>query len=318
MLQGGDITRANGTGGLCALSLSEGVKSFEDENLGWREIDAPGLVCMANRGPGTNTSQFFITLDECRYLTEKHTLFGKVVSGMDVVQKVGEVPVDAGDRPLEDVIVVECGLLEFPGHKKGGSGKRRESDQEGKPERSSSRGRSRHHTDASAAQGRRAGGTALDGVGSSNAQKPTDADNTPLRGRSRTPVPTDPLSPAKTKSQSSPEHRHHRERDQHRHHDRRHHRHRRSRSPITRSRSPRHHHYHRRRDSYTRADDPEAEERIAREERAREGLRRYDDVLPAPVPAPPVEGEVKFKGRGTMRYRERKQWGQGDSYGRLN
>ncbi|KAG9856153.1 hypothetical protein KCU77_g5697, partial [Aureobasidium melanogenum] len=57
MVQGGDITRGDGTGG---DSIYGG--DFEDENLGWRDMDAAGLVCMANRGKATNSSQFFITL----------------------------------------------------------------------------------------------------------------------------------------------------------------------------------------------------------------------------------------------------------------
>lgn len=57
MIQGGDITRADGTGGVSIYG-----DTFDDENLGWRKIDKEGLVCMANRGPDTNNSQFFITV----------------------------------------------------------------------------------------------------------------------------------------------------------------------------------------------------------------------------------------------------------------
>jgi len=57
MIQGGDITKGNGTGGASIYG-----ETFEDEKLGWMSIDGPGIVCMANRGPNTNNSQFFISV----------------------------------------------------------------------------------------------------------------------------------------------------------------------------------------------------------------------------------------------------------------
>ncbi|KAL8651771.1 MAG: hypothetical protein Q9226_004558 [Calogaya cf. arnoldii] len=97
MIQGGDITASNGTGG---MSIYGPV--FEDENIGWREIDAVGLVCMANRGKGTNNSQFFITLAPCQHLNTKHTVFGHVIKGLDVCERMAKVQVDNGDRPLSE------------------------------------------------------------------------------------------------------------------------------------------------------------------------------------------------------------------------
>ncbi|MCJ1398795.1 hypothetical protein MMC11_001996 [Xylographa trunciseda] len=110
MVQGGDITAGDGTGG---QSIYDG--DFADENIGWREIDAAGLVCMANRGKGTNSSQFFITLAPCQYLNAKHTVFGHVVRGLDVVSRMGKLEVDGSDKPLEDVIITHCGELERRG-----------------------------------------------------------------------------------------------------------------------------------------------------------------------------------------------------------
>ncbi|MCJ1393074.1 hypothetical protein MMC18_005946 [Xylographa bjoerkii] len=110
MVQGGDITTGDGTGG---QSIYGG--NFADENIGWREIDAAGLVCMANRGTGTNSSQFFITLAPCQHLTAKHTVFGHVVRGLDVVSRMGKLEVDGSDKPLEDVIITQCGELERRG-----------------------------------------------------------------------------------------------------------------------------------------------------------------------------------------------------------
>ncbi|KAL8829257.1 MAG: hypothetical protein Q9170_006252 [Blastenia crenularia] len=86
MIQGGDITAGNGTGGTSIYG-----KNFEDENIGWRKIDAPGLLCMANRGKDTNNSQFFITLAPCEHLNGKHTVFGHVVKGMVVCERMAKV-----------------------------------------------------------------------------------------------------------------------------------------------------------------------------------------------------------------------------------
>ncbi|MCJ1478206.1 hypothetical protein MMC13_006882 [Lambiella insularis] len=107
MIQGGDITARDGTGG---QSIYGG--DFEDENIGWREIDTAGLVCMANRGKGTNSSQFFITLAPCQHLNAKHTVFGHVVMGMDTVDRIAKVEVDNGDKPVQDVFITHCGELE--------------------------------------------------------------------------------------------------------------------------------------------------------------------------------------------------------------
>ncbi|KAH0340541.1 hypothetical protein KCU81_g6739, partial [Aureobasidium melanogenum] len=107
MVQGGDITRGDGTGG---DSIYGG--DFEDENLGWRDMDAAGLVCMANRGRATNSSQFFITLDECPHLNNKHTIFGRLVGGEDTLARMAKVQVDKDDKPLEPVLIARCGELE--------------------------------------------------------------------------------------------------------------------------------------------------------------------------------------------------------------
>ncbi|SJL00006.1 uncharacterized protein ARMOST_03317 [Armillaria ostoyae] len=93
----------NGTGG---ESIYGGM--FPDEDL-TRPLDSEALLCMANRGPNTNGSQFFITLREC-----KHVVFGKVIRGYDdVVKKIVDVPVDAKDRPTTPVTITSCGELEL-------------------------------------------------------------------------------------------------------------------------------------------------------------------------------------------------------------
>ncbi|KAJ7117293.1 cyclophilin-like domain-containing protein [Mycena filopes] len=109
MIQAGDFTKRNGQGGESIY----GAGPFADEDLS-RPIDAPGLLCMANKGPNTNGSQFFITLRECPHLNGKHVVFGKVIRGYDeVVTKLAEVPVDEKSRPLETVLISNCGELEL-------------------------------------------------------------------------------------------------------------------------------------------------------------------------------------------------------------
>jgi peptidyl-prolyl cis-trans isomerase A (cyclophilin A) len=103
MIQGGDPL-GQGTGG-------PGYK-FEDEVGGGRSFDGPGYLAMANSGPGTNGSQFFVTVAPTGWLTGKHTIFGKVIEGQDVANKISRVASARGDRPLEDVVLKEVQITE--------------------------------------------------------------------------------------------------------------------------------------------------------------------------------------------------------------
>jgi peptidyl-prolyl cis-trans isomerase A (cyclophilin A) len=95
MIQGGDPA-GNGMGG-------PGYQ-FEDETKGSpHKFDKPGKLAMANAGPNTNGSQFFITVAPTTWLTGKHTIFGEVVEGQDVVNKITSVPRNRQDRPMKDV-----------------------------------------------------------------------------------------------------------------------------------------------------------------------------------------------------------------------
>jgi peptidyl-prolyl cis-trans isomerase A (cyclophilin A) len=95
MIQGGDPL-GTGTGG-------PGYQ-FEDEVKGGPSFDRPGLLAMANAGPNTNGSQFFITEVPTPWLTGKHTIFGEVVEGFDVVQSIASAP-SRNDRPNTDVVI---------------------------------------------------------------------------------------------------------------------------------------------------------------------------------------------------------------------
>lgn len=103
-----DFTRRNGTGG---ESIYGG--KFNDESFK-RKHDTHGLLSMANRGPNTNNSQFFITTRPTPHLDNKHVVFGRVVRGFDeVVTVVENTPVDDNDRPISIVMVANCGELEL-------------------------------------------------------------------------------------------------------------------------------------------------------------------------------------------------------------
>jgi len=96
MIQGGD-PRGDGTGG-------PGYK-FADEISPNLKFTRAGLLAMANAGPNTNGSQFFVTLAPTDWLNGRHTIFGEVVDGMDVVEKIGKVKTGRGDRPAQPVVM---------------------------------------------------------------------------------------------------------------------------------------------------------------------------------------------------------------------
>jgi peptidyl-prolyl cis-trans isomerase-like 1 len=101
MIQSGDPT-GTGRGG---ASFWGG--KFEDEFVSDLKHDVPGILSMANAGPNTNGSQFFITLIATPWLDGKHTVFGKVINSMDVVYAIGEVKTGAGDKPINEVVMEE-------------------------------------------------------------------------------------------------------------------------------------------------------------------------------------------------------------------
>jgi cyclophilin family peptidyl-prolyl cis-trans isomerase len=100
MIQGGDPT-GTGRGGESLWG-----KPFADEIVPSLVFDEPGILAMANSGPNTNGSQFFITVAPTSWLDGKHTIFGKVIEGMDVVYAISKVVTSKpGDKPLQDVVM---------------------------------------------------------------------------------------------------------------------------------------------------------------------------------------------------------------------
>ncbi len=104
-MQGGDTTKRNGTGGKSIYG-----EKFEDEGV-WLPHTTGGLLSMANAGPNTNGSQFFITYKTTPWLDGKHTVFGRVISGFDICLKAENAEKGASDLPKHGVTIIDCGEL---------------------------------------------------------------------------------------------------------------------------------------------------------------------------------------------------------------
>jgi cyclophilin family peptidyl-prolyl cis-trans isomerase len=101
MAQGGDITEQNGRGGMSIYG-----RKFNDEKT-WIPHTHGGLLSMANSGPNSNGSQFFITFKKTGWLDKKHVVFGRVIQGMDHVKEMERVQTGANDKPLTPVVIAD-------------------------------------------------------------------------------------------------------------------------------------------------------------------------------------------------------------------
>jgi peptidyl-prolyl isomerase H (cyclophilin H) len=105
MVQGGDFLKGDGSGSTCIYG-----DHFPDENFNIKH-SGPGLLSMANSGPNTNGSQFFITCAKTDFLDGKHVVFGRLIDGLLTLRKMENVPCGQNNRPKLAILVSECGQM---------------------------------------------------------------------------------------------------------------------------------------------------------------------------------------------------------------
>ena len=107
MAQGGDFTKFNGTGGESIYG-----RKFADENFKIKHTE-PYLLSMANAGPNSNGSQFFITFEPCNWLDGKHVVYGRVERGQNIVEMMRKTPTDQTDKPRVAIKITKCGQMKL-------------------------------------------------------------------------------------------------------------------------------------------------------------------------------------------------------------
>ena len=103
-IQGGDITNNNGTGGISIYG-----NNFNDENFKIKH-NKKGIISMANKGPNTNNSQFFITFKELPELDDKHVAFGEIIEGYEILDIFNNLNTN-NENPIDEIIIEDCGLI---------------------------------------------------------------------------------------------------------------------------------------------------------------------------------------------------------------
>lgn len=278
--------------------------------------------------------RFLITLGTAEYLAANHTIFGHVVSGMDIVKRIESLEVGENDKPLQGATIVDCGEIKCRDNEPGFPSVKREERRGRKRSRSRGRSKSRQQRvgdsensgdkDRALAKGK-ASSKGRDRSSKHHVVKPSDSGegegDREMSGA--TPPPIQPITGKRSHSRNRSRSRSRQQRRRRRHSEsqsppRRRHRRHRTRS-LSRGG------YRRRDPEYSR--DDQDEERIRREEREREMSRFVEDPLTNNQHGNRElgdgrnsyvdSGEVKFKGRGSMKYREKRSWGGGGRDGRL-
>eukprot|EP00729_Bicosta_minor_P011542 gene11542-13930_t len=171
MIQGGDFTMGNGSGGESIYG-----NKFQDEAFTLKH-DKPFLLSMANSGPNTNGSQFFITTKPAPFLDGKHVVFGRVIDGVEIVRRLETTPTDEGDKPLMTCKIEHCNelkLLDASAAAGGGEKKakrkkeKKEKKKKKKSKKKHKKKHKRHRRDSSGDEG--------SGSGSDNSGSEDDAD----------------------------------------------------------------------------------------------------------------------------------------------
>ncbi|KAI8355199.1 cyclophilin-like domain-containing protein, partial [Mortierella sp. GBAus27b] len=118
ILQGGDFTKNDGSGGFSSYPSIENPKPFADERHGLRKgvFRRPGVLAMANRGKNTNGSQFFLTIGQgprwTKALEGSYVAFGEVVDGLSLLEMLNKISTDDQERPIQAITIIGCGRLE--------------------------------------------------------------------------------------------------------------------------------------------------------------------------------------------------------------
>ncbi|ORZ23907.1 cyclophilin-like domain-containing protein [Lobosporangium transversale] len=307
MVQGGDFIRRDGSGG---ESIYGGP--MPDEGGFKRKHDIEGLLSMANKGPNSSTSQFFLTTRPTPHLDGKHVVFGRVVKGYDVVEKIENTPTDErNDRPLSIVMISNCGELEL-----------RIPPKLLEQQRQQQVAAAAEKTQGSTSKDDRSRGSDNDSDSDSDSNSDSDSDSHSVsRKRRQRRRSRHNRSKSRSSSESNSDRHSSRRRDRSSRHRRKHERSSRrtrsrsdSRSP-SRSRNSR----HTRRRSRSGSRSPRLKNEVRKQESraepenrqtnnanddARYSERRHEAVRPHPRTRS-RSPEVKYKGRGLMKYREK-------------